>query len=55
MHILQVVHKLILVCTFFTEFELRKVFEKFNGDRASNNENINKVHDLLGHASYLRN
>ena len=36
----------------FTEFELRKVFEKFNGNR-SINENINKVHDLLGHASYI--
>ena len=37
----------------FTEFELQKVFEKFNGNRASNNENINKVHDLPGHPSYL--
>ena len=36
----------------FTEFKLRKVFEKFYGNRASNNENINKVHDLPGHASY---
>ena len=37
----------------FTEFELQKVFEKLNGNRTSNNENINKVHDLPGHASYL--
>ena len=43
-----------LYAPLFTEFELRKVFEKFNGDRASNNENINKVHNLPGHASYVR-
>ena len=49
MHILQVVHKLIFYAPLFTELELRKVFEKFNGNRASNNENINKVQDLPGH------
>ena len=32
----------------FTEFELRKVFEKFNG----HSEKINKVHDLPGHPTY---
>ena len=36
----------------FTEFELRKVFENFNGTRASDNDNIYKVHDLPGHPSY---
>ena len=43
MHILQVVHY-----TFMHLFLLR-VFEKFNDNRVSNNENINKVHDLPGH------
>ena len=49
MHILQ----LYFYAPLFTEFELRKIFEKFNGNRASNNENINKVHDLPGHPSYM--
>ena len=48
-----VVHILILLCTSFSEFELREVFVEFNGNRASNNENINKVYDLLGHPSYM--
>ena len=39
--------------SLFIEFELRKVFKKFNGNRASNNENIDKVHDLPGHPSYV--
>ena len=41
-----------LYAPLFTEFELRKVFEKLNGDRVSNNKNINKVHNLPSHASY---
>ena len=52
MHILQVVHNIIQYAPLFTEFEWRKVVEKFNDNRASNNENINKVHDLPGHPSY---
>ena len=45
--------KLYLLCTSFTEYEWWNVFEKFNTNRASNNENINKVHDLPGHPSYV--
>ena len=53
MHILQVVHNSYFYAPLFTEFELQKVFEN-NGNRTSNNENINKVHDLPGHASYFK-
>ena len=50
MHILQVVHKSI---PLFTELEWWKVFEKFNDNKASNNENIIKVHNLPGHPLYI--
>ena len=45
--------KLCLLRTSFIEFEWRKVFEKFYANRTSNNKNINKVHDLPGHPSYV--
>ena len=54
MHILQVVHKIIpFMYLFLLNLNGRRYFKKFNNNRTSNNENINKVHDLPGHASYV--
>ena len=52
-HNFQVAHIIIPFIHPFYEIEWRKVFLKFNDDRTSNEKNISKVHNLVGHTMFI--